>query len=124
MKTLIFEGAGWAQAEHNGVGNCRIRTTFLNKKGVQIYFECNGTKPHANSPTYVKRHLFFGWVAHCLEGGSGGKRMALEGHGFEYTKENILKLVNSIELGGEFDAIEVNNDDWCGFTLDGKPEAK
>lgn len=57
MKTLIFEGAGWSSADSSkasDVGNCRIRATFLNKQGKQIYIELNGTIPHKWSPQYMK----------------------------------------------------------------------
>jgi hypothetical protein len=121
-KILIFEGAGWDQAEHNGVGNCRIRATFLNRFGTTIYLELTGHKPHAHSPKFVSKYLFYGHVSHCLSGGCRGERMNVEGMGLEYTKERILGLVNSIEIGGNFTDIEVNNTNWCGFTLDGKPE--
>lgn len=122
-KVLIFEGAGWDKADHNGVGNCRIRATFLNKNGVKVYIELTGHKPHKHSPNWVSKFDFHGHVSHLLLfRGHNGERQNLEGHSFEYTKERILSLVNSIEVGGEFDSIEVNNDGWCGFTLDGKPE--
>ncbi|EJW14059.1 hypothetical protein PAV_141p01650 (plasmid) [Paenibacillus alvei DSM 29] len=48
-KILIFEGAGWDVAEHNGVGNCRIRTRIKNIDGVSIYLEMSGTKKRNRS---------------------------------------------------------------------------
>lgn len=119
-RTLIFEGAGWDKAEHNGVGNCRIRATFLNKCGQTIYLEITGHKPHNYSPNFVKNFDFHGFVNHCLLGGPRGERMNLEHTSIEYTKERILGLVNSIEIGGDFDEIEVKNTGWSGFFVNGK----
>ena len=123
MKTLIFEGAGWTDAESSkasDVGNCRIRTTFKNKRGQESYLEVNGHPPHKNSPHYMKNFKVGGWVSHCYstENTDGSTLRKLENHTFEYCKESILKLVNSFEIQGGFDAIEVRND-WNGFKLDG-----
>ena len=41
-KTLIFEGAGWDDADsskNTDLKNCRIRTKFVNDKGENIYLE-------------------------------------------------------------------------------------
>lgn len=40
MKTLYFEGAGWATCGE--VSNCRIRTAFTNTKGNKVYIELMG----------------------------------------------------------------------------------
>ena len=42
MKTLIFEGAGWSEADTSkgtDVTNCRIRTRIRNNEGRVIYLE-------------------------------------------------------------------------------------
>lgn len=127
-KVLFFEGAGWSKAESNGVGNCRIRATFKDKKGEAIYLEMGfhtvskysmnfykekGFKHpwHISHVFYVKdrdkhrskefSHLEINWKESCRE----------------YTKENILWLVNT-QLGCDYDSIEVINDHaYDGFKL-------
>ena len=45
MKTLVFEGAGWAGADtskRTDVTNCRIRTRIKNREGRIIYLEMLG----------------------------------------------------------------------------------
>ena len=124
MKTLIFEGAGWDKADHNGVGNCRIRTTFLNKNGTEIYLEMTGHAPHKHSPSYMKNYTFAGHVSHCFftkdHKTSYSERLSkIDRMSFEYTKERILGIINSIEIGGDFTDIEVKNSGWSGFSFDG-----
>lgn len=90
MNTLIFEGAGWAGAEHNGVGNCRIRTRIKNRDGRLIYLEMGGG------------HVDYGRVDHCFycdskwdSRSNHSKDLAkFERAKFEYTKETILAFVN------------------------------
>lgn len=105
MNTLIFEGAGWAGAEHNGVGNCRIRTRIRNKDGRLIYLEMGGG------------HVDYGRVDHCFycdskwdSRSSHSKDLAkFERAKFEYTKETILAFVNK-NLNCTFDNMMVIND--------------
>jgi hypothetical protein len=123
-KILIFEGAGWEKAEHNGVGNCRIRATFKNKNGQGVYIELIGHKPHTHSPESVKRYNFAGFVSHLFYTKDKKTNYTpalrrLERVTFEYTKENILTLVNSLEVGGDFTDIEVRNEGWNGFSING-----
>jgi len=123
MKTLIFEGAGWVAADSSkasDVGNCRIRSTFKNKHGREIYLELNGHPPHKHSPQYMKNFTVGGWVSHSHDV-VDGEKLSLRNldHNFEYCKASILKLVNGLEIGGDFECIEVR-DSWCGFSVDGK----
>lgn len=113
MKKLIFEGAGWPEAEHNGVGNCRIRTRIKNKDGVSIYLEMSGTKKKKSK--YSKFFVFTAYVAYCHEEGkineSEFSKFQYGTYGsFDYTQEAILKFVND-NLNCDFEAMEVINDD-------------
>ncbi len=125
MRILKFEGAGWSEAESNGVGNCRIRTTFLNDKGRKIYLEMGGTKTHSASMK-AYRSFDFPWrIDHCFYedcNEDSDIRRKYEKTQFiqEYTKANILSFVNEC-LGCSFDAMEVINDfQWNGFSVDGE----
>lgn len=123
-KTLIFEGVGWNKAESCGdVGNCRIRTTFLNKAGSEIYLELIAIKPHRWSLEKQKCYQICGvvdFLFYTSDRRSGySKRFSrLNKMYFEWTKENILHLVNSRDVGGDFEEIDVR-DDWNGFRVDG-----
>ena len=102
-KTLIFEGAGWEKAAHNGVGNCRIRTRLENKDGRIIYFEMGGHEPQ-----------FMGFVSHCFDWKDEKTNHTpslceLEHRRFLYTKENVLKFINE-NLNCDFEDLQVIND--------------
>jgi hypothetical protein len=99
MKILIFEGAGMDSAEHNGVGNARIRTKLTNKDGAVIYLEMTG-------------HTANGLIHHCYvnDCNEHSEYRSLEGHRFDYTKESIIQLVNQ-RLNCDFEVLEVINDD-------------
>lgn len=101
---LIFEGAGWSCANHNGVGNCRIRTRIKNNDGRIIYLELGG---HENND-------FKGRVDYCFdvvdERTSHTKDLSyIKSLYFPYTKEGILKLVNE-NLNCSFSSVVVDND--------------
>ncbi len=129
MKVLKFEGAGWSKAESNGVGNCRIRTTFINDRGVTIYLELTGHASHAHSVTSMKRFDFPWHISHLHKvDTTTGKRDESEfaptfGDTWkitkEYTQKNILELVNR-NLDSSFDSMEVINEGWNGFDVNGK----
>ena len=127
-RKLIFEGAGWDKAESCGdVGNCRIRTTFKNKRGSEIYLELTAHKPHRWSITKMKPYAICGVVDHVFykqdeSTGYSANLSQLHKLFFEWSKANILALVNSHDLGGEFDSIEVR-DDWNGFNITGEVES-
>ena len=128
MKTLIFEGAGWSKSDSSGdVGNCRIRTTFTNKHGQEIYLEMIGVKTHKWSPQYMKQFNIGGVISHIFKtvdretSHTKGLSNLERSYKFEWSKAEILKLVNSREVGGEFDAIEVR-DNWNGFRVDGQTD--
>ena len=117
MKTLIFEGAGWDKAEHNGVGNCRIRTRIRNNDGRVIYLEMGGTKFSGKViPSWAKDFDFIGRIDSCFyddakwdKRSNHSKDLAkFEREHFEYTKENILAFVNE-KLNCSFDTMEVIN---------------
>lgn len=124
-KVLRFEGAGWDKAESNGVGNCRIRTTFVNEMGHTIYLEMGGHKRPERCIEAQKDFTFPWHIWHCFDvkdrdthrtcGLSHYERLIRE-----YTTKNILDFVNK-KLHGGFDSIEIANDgSWDGFEVDGK----
>ena len=96
-KVLIFEGVGWEKADHNGVGNCRIRTRFENKDKEVIYFEMGG---------YIHNGEFKSHIYHCFN-----MKDVISNHSKElsyieklkpyYTKQAILNLINK-ELNCDF----------------------
>lgn len=121
MKTLIFEGAGWADADTSkatDVGNCRIRTRLRNNSGRVIYLEmgcCHFENPKY-APAYAKNlnyathidHLFY-----CDSNWDNNRNYSrdlqpLTNTYFEYNKENILKFVNE-KLNCSFDDMIVYN---------------
>jgi hypothetical protein len=117
LKTLIFEGAGWDKADHNGVGNCRIRTSLRNKDGRIIYLEMSGSVYSKKyRPEHVKNLNFVGRVDHCFYIDSKWDRKRsysrelypIESKHFEYDKKTILDFVNK-NLGCDFDKMEVIN---------------
>lgn len=131
-KILKFEGAGWSGADSNGVGNCRIRATFINDRGETIYLEMGGHASTQYSPP-SRKHMDFPWhISHLHKvDTTTGKRDESEyaptfGDTWkscrEYTRENILQFVNR-HLNCSFEAVEVINDgSWNGFRADGKDE--
>jgi len=118
LNTLIFEGAGWAKAEHNSVGNCRIRTRIRNKDGRLIYLEMGVTQfSKTLVPKYAEGLNFVARIDDChycdAKWDSRRSRSKELNHlnlkHFEYTKENILAFVNE-NLNCSFDNIEVINE--------------
>lgn len=110
---LVFEGAGWSGAEHNGVGNCRIRGVFTTSSGRHIYLEMGGIKTGSNSIKSIQHLDFAGRVDHCfyldsLDRKSSDISKYEKNWWREYTKKNIVELLNS--LGVEGDDFEVDND--------------
>lgn len=128
MRTLTFEGAGWDCAANNGVGNCRIRTTFLNDKGEAIYFELAGHEISRYSTDEMKLFKFPWHITHLFKMKDKDARYTKAYKEFtditkEYTKENILKFIND-NLKCSFEQIVVDNDDWNGFDITGEYSTK
>lgn len=123
MKKLIFEGAGWSESESSGdVGNCRIRATFNNDKGQQVYLELIGTKTHKYMLPSLLHYQIAGHVSHLFytadhDKGYSESLSKFERHNFEWKKKNIISFLNAI--GCSYKDIEVRSD-WCGFSPTGK----
>ncbi len=117
MGVLKFEGAGWEKAESNGVGNCRIRTTFYNNEGRLIYLEITGSKVSDNMFHYSSnKHVYHTFIVnHSLyhdvkDPYKEGKLRKYEGNTkLNYTKENILKFVN-YSYNCSFTSLDIIND--------------
>ena len=121
MKTLIFEGAGWADADTSkatDVGNCRIRTRLRNNSGRVIYLEmgcCHFDNPKV-MPEYAKGlnyathidHLFYSDSNWDNRRNFSRELQPLDNIHFEYNKGNILKFVNE-KLNCSFDNIVIYN---------------
>lgn len=117
-KVLLFEGAGWEKADHNGVGNIRIRTRILNNEGRLIYLEMHSMKlDDKNRKRYNVDYDFMGFVTHCFyEDVEEDKKMSyskelrdIENFKYKYTKESILKFVNG-NLNCSYTDLQVIND--------------
>jgi hypothetical protein len=127
---LYFEGAGMnfyseEQTSQSNVGNFRIRTSFLNNEGKQYYVEIgDGRRPTANknkatNEMFLHVDYFFD-VEKQLE--TPHKRVCLkfdihELRKLDYTKENIIKLINET-LNCSFDTMEVLNE-YYGYRVHG-----
>ena len=121
MKTLIFEGAGWADADTSkatDVGNCRIRTRLRNNSGRVIYLEmgcCHFENPKF-TPEYAKGlnyATYIDYLFYCDSKWDDRRNFSRElqpltNIHFEYNKENILKFVNE-KLNCSFDDMIVYN---------------
>ena len=121
MKTLIFEGAGWADADTSkatDVGNCRIRTRLRNNSGRVIYLEmgcCHFENPKF-TPEYAKGLNYathIDYLFYCDSNWDNNRNYSrdlqpLTNTYFEYNKENILKFVNE-KLNCSFDDMIVYN---------------
>jgi len=121
MKTLIFEGAGWADADTSkatDVGNCRIRTRLQNNSGRVIYLEiicCRFENPKV-TPEWAKGFNYGAYIDSVFYTDSSWDNnrsfsrelQPLTNIHFEYNKENILKFVNE-KLNCSFDAMIVYN---------------
>ena len=123
MKVLYFEGAGWSGADISKatIGNCRIRTAFHLDDGRAVYLEIIGTERTKRSSPQIFQWQYTGFVDYChyitddepnddcnnhhvmLPEKRGAKRGTVEKNArFEYTESEILRLVNSLGAGGEF----------------------
>lgn len=97
------------------VENCRLRTRIKNNDGRIIYLELGGIQTHQYMPNKNFKNL--GRIDHCFYEDVKEDKKAnysptlqyLESINFEYTKENILKIVNE-KLNCSFDQIEVSDD--------------
>ena len=104
--SLLFRGMGteFEPTFKDGVGNYRIRTEFLNSKGVRCFIEvCKGkgenlTVDHAMCP-YIDESSEQKYNYHDLERNSPG---------LKYTYANVLKLVNE-EFDCNFETMVVDN---------------
>lgn len=107
-KTLYFEGAGCVP--RGEVENCRIRTAFHNDKGEAIYLEMTGFEVTKNSRPSIKKYTNAGFIDHChyILGDDDENKHSIKGmrdHSFEYTKAEILKVVNSLDCS--FDEVVI-----------------
>lgn len=119
-KVLYFEGAGWDFHEeenfaNSDVGNFRIRTSFLNNNGEQIYIEMGNTVQYDKKGKNVERYGL--WVDFCFKVPSNGEEIQyheiykrhiehLENRKLDYSKEAITKWINE-RLNCDFDTIHV-----------------
>jgi hypothetical protein len=106
VKVLYFEGAGCVP--RGDVENCRIRTSFVNDEGVQIYLELSG---YEQTKTAKSRRYDYDNVTvidYCYEVTPDGEKYRADVgfNNFEYTKTNILEFVNK-NLGCSFTEIKI-----------------
>jgi hypothetical protein len=107
-KTLYFEGAGCVP--RGEVENCRIRTAFHTNKGEAVYLEILGFEVTKNSRPSLKKYTNAGFIDSCfyIKGDDDENKHSIKGmrdQSFEYTKAEILNVVNS--LGCSFDEVVI-----------------
>jgi hypothetical protein len=113
MKTLYFEGAGWAGADTSkatDVTNCRIRTAFTNNDGNKIYLEL-GSASICNKNIMARYWMHIDHVFYI----TGGKDDCNESQikfdweslkSYDYSISDITKWINK-NLNCSFDNILV-----------------
>ena len=109
--SLVFDGAGWADASSSkatDIGNCRIRTTLINDAGKRWFVEIVGFEVTKYSHPNAKAFKVAGWLDFAFRTSKGCSRIT-EPH-FEYNKANVLKLVNRV-TGSSFEEMEVGEYD-------------
>ena len=110
-KILLFEGAGMnINEEGSDIGNYRIRTSFINNDGDQIYLELGGNVQNCKT---AKRFCWYTHVDHAFnisESTDENKsRIKLNNTFFKgYSKEDLTKYINE-NFNCNFDTIEVLN---------------
>ena len=110
MKTLIFEGAGWEDADSSkatDVGNCRIRTAFTNNNGKTIYLELSSMEVH-DKKAIVGYNTYLHDCFEVAYGSNYGRKYRRGTDIGEYSKVNILAWVNA-NLNCSFDEMQVCN---------------
>ena len=117
MKTLYFEGAGCVP--RGDLENCRIRTAFTLDNGKKVYLEIMGVEVTKQTAAVYAGFTNVSYIDFChYDTGDRDdcqKNRVYRGDGttvernarsnFEYTRENLLKFVNS--LGASFEAVEI-----------------
>ena len=120
-KVLYFEGAGWSGADisKRTIGNCRIRTAFINNEGRKIYLEITGYEKSTNDKK-INRYPEYqigdaiGFVDYCFYIDTEEKdpcnncRIKDIEHNakFSFTKIGITEMINK-KLNCSFETIEV-----------------
>lgn len=117
-KVLYFEGAGCVP--RGDVENCRIRTSFVNDEGVQIYLELSGFEVGKRSGEKFKGLINASTIDYCYEVTADGEkyRADIGFKSFEYSKASILEFVNEnlhcsfteIKILDIFDGYHVHKD--------------
>lgn len=130
-KVLYFEGAGMDFKENNlnqsDVLNHRIRTSFINNNGEQIYLEMGNTYKRDNKGKSTEK--MGTWVDFCHKVPTDGEETKyneiysrtkehLELGKMDYTTENITKWINE-KLNCSFDTIHVI-DRFYGYYVHGE----
>ena len=101
-KTLYFEGAGCVPCGE--VENCRIRTAFRDADGRAIYLEITSIEVTKYTSKMYKHFRNVGFIDACFYIDDEYEPIE-RGYAFEYTKANILQVVNS--LGCSFDEVVI-----------------
>lgn len=118
MNRLKFEGAGWSNADSSkstNVGNCRIRTVFVNNENKVIFLELH------QAPVYKKNKIieYKTYLEDCFIIPLGCDYGKLYTRGManigEYNKENILSWINK-NLHCNFTELQIcNNGEYRSF---------
>lgn len=114
-KILYFEGAGWSEADTSKetIGNCRVRTAFINNEGEKIYIEITAApkldKKHKAIPGKYWMHIdhLFCVTEDADENKTGIKYDYQDlKENYDYREEDITRWINK-HLKSNFDTIEV-----------------
>lgn len=137
-KVIKFEGAGWEGADTSKATdmlNCRVRTTFINDLGKEIYLEI-GCYDNRKRTSQGRWHYGFDMPWHIdflfytSERNIGCSKEFSEDYRTvrEFNKKNVLEFINRV-CKASFEEIETINwnkersgDYWDGFSHTGKPE--
>lgn len=131
-KVLYFEGAGMdfyskEQTKHSDIGNFRIRTSFLNNFGQQIYLEIMNGYVYDKKGKNIER--FSMHIDFCFEVPEDKEEEIqyhkiynrnkdhLQTREYDYTKHDITKWIND-NLNCSFDTIQVL-DRFYGYRVHG-----
>jgi len=127
-KTLYFEGAGWSDADisKNTIGNCRVRTAFINNEGRKIYFEASAaTIYNEKNKKEIERYwLYINHVFYITgdEDDCNNNRIKFDWQdlreNYNYSKEDITKWINK-NLNCNFETIKVLPD-LGGYSVHGE----
>jgi len=134
-KTIKFEGAGWEGADISkatDMQNCRVRTTFINNEGKQIYLEIGCVDNRKKLSMYsryknmdIPWHISFLFYTNDKSRSCSDDFRYLYNETQEFNKANVLHLLNK-HCNASFENVQTinwsgdrDNAEWNGFSSSG-----